>query len=140
MSDDIVSKENASLPFIVDILRAGYLNVEKVNTNYFAADMDGLKVAVVLDENKRWIWFRSSFDLSGKTTHQQNLEFVNDLNGKLIFMRAEIDVIDGSDTLVLDYFLWIEGGVTKRNIYLTIQEFARVVRDVPAIDTKGVLS
>lgn len=140
MAEELVSNENLSQQLLMELCKSAYLTVEPMDEHNFLVREEPLRVNVSIDEHrKRFIRFWAAFRINKQRAHAQRIEYINRVNEQLIFVRAEISEAGGEGAFVFDYFLWVEGGVTKRNIISAFKEFVAVVRDAYSLDTEGVI-
>lgn len=140
ITEEIVSYENLSLQLLKDLFKSAYFTVEPMERNVLRVREGNININVAIDENnKRYIHFASLFLISKQATHAQRVEYINRVNQMLIFVRAEITSSgSGEELAMFDYFLWVEGGVTKLNIVSAFKEFAETVRAAVSLDTEGI--
>lgn len=141
MTEEIVSSENLSLQLLMDLFKSAYFTFEHVEGNNFFRVREGsVGINVAIDEgSKRYINFASLFVINKQKTHAQRVEYINRVNEKLIFIRAEtMSNPSGEEFIGFDYFLWVEGGATRRNIISAFKEFTQAVRTALSLDTEGI--
>jgi hypothetical protein len=119
MQNDLITKENLSQQLLVDIFRDAYLNVQKAEKgeNYFIKD--GYSVWFEADDKGRFIKFNLLFTPNESSSEQQILRAVNQVNQEYIMYR----VYKHDYGVEIDYFLWVEGGVTKKDVIFTYKFF-----------------
>lgn len=117
---DIVSCENLSTELLMDLFKGAYINVsERQGENQFLITEHGLKVIVNFETaTKRWIRFVVLFGLDS-LSQAEAMAYVNKINQQLILIRGQ----SNDQVFAFDYYLWTEGGVTKKDIILTYKQF-----------------
>lgn len=85
---------------VKDIFDNAFLETEDEEGDTFMV-RDGYNFRVAVDSDKRFVHFRTIFGFREGSPRQDQLEYVNDVNTGLIFIRASI-VED--NLLIFDYY------------------------------------
>lgn len=122
MPNTLVTSENLSKELLASIYDGAFMS-----TSY---DEDGdLKVKeniscfVLPSEKKDRIHFLSLFGFEPSSSEAQRLECVNNINSEYIIVNAYVGT---NNTLRFKYDLFIEGGMTKKNIVLATKRFLSI--------------
>lgn len=134
MSEQLVTKDTLSRQVVKDIFDNAYLETEDEEGDTFMV-RDGYNFRVAVDSDKRFVHFRTIFGFREGALRQDQLEYVNDVNAGLIFIRASII----NNFLIFDYYLFLEGGTTKKTIFQAYKFFQAIVGASLKKDTRGVL-
>jgi putative sensory transduction regulator len=85
---------------------------------------EALQCLVLPSNSKDRIRLLALFGFEPQVSHQQRLEFVNQVNSEFILIRATVGAQD--DTLMFDHYLWVQGGITKQALVLATQRFLSI--------------
>ena len=123
MANQLISSENLSQESIYQLFDNAYLDIEKKDDAFKIKD--NFVVWIDLDENRRYIKFSSYFKRGSNMNANDMATYLNKVNTEYIMVRAA-----ASDQLVvLTYYLWVEKGVTARNVISTYKFFDSVLID-----------
>ncbi len=141
MSEQLVSKENLSLALAADIFESAYLSVTDKNEGGFTVSEGGRSARITIDEKgKRFVCFRALYRPKAGTTHAQRVDYINKVNESLITVRAEIAEHSDLNAFVFDYYLWVEGGVTHRNVVMAFKAFLATLEGALELDAEDVIA
>lgn len=126
---EIVNKDNVSVDGLMELFKDAYIEVDqKLGDNAFAVVDHGVRFLVAVEaERKRFIQVAAAFRHENLTQIQE-MQYANTVNHRLIFIRAA-----EREGLLFDHFLWIEGGVTKKNVVLTFKQFVSAMASARAL-------
>lgn len=79
----------------------------------------------------------TSFGSAPNASLPDKFAFTNKVNDDLVVARA---YVTDKGSVAFDYHIPVEGGITKRNIVLSIKRYLSVLEVAVALDTKGVLA
>ncbi|RMD94459.1 MAG: YbjN domain-containing protein [Calditrichaeota bacterium] len=122
MTDQLISKENLSKNLIKQIFEDAYYDVIVEDDGQLKIK-DQYSYYVDVDKKGRFIAFWCNILLNEKSPLSKRYEFVNDINYNLIAIR----VSEHKKIFSFDHYLWVEGGVTKKNIVLAFKNFISLV-------------
>jgi hypothetical protein len=134
MNDDIVSKENLSKEMLKEIFVSAYFDVSQDDSGDLTIK-ERYTTHIQVDKSNRYICFFSNILRNEKSGLQERHAYTNAVNCDLIAVRA----IELEKIFSYDYYLWIEGGVTKKNIILAFKNFSHLVESAVAKDKYEVL-
>ena len=136
MPDEIVLPEQVSQSFLHSLLDSAYMQVEM--------DADG---DVFVKESYRcWLFpqpegkhIRFLVQLRGnqESSLEDRLRYANAINDRLKLIRAYIDS-DGD--FGFDYYLAVDGGVTKKNIVFAVKYFLSLVTTAVQEDENNLIA
>jgi hypothetical protein len=134
-ADEMVYPEQVTRDFLYGLFASAYLNVHR--------DSDGdvyLKDAYTLwvfpQQEGEQIRLMAQFKTNSEAPRSAKLEYVNGINDGLKLLRA---YVDADDDIGFDYFIGIEGGITKRNIVLSVRRFINYLQVALQRDEQGVI-
>lgn len=133
MQDDLVKKENISQELLKSLFEQAFLDVH-INEDGDLYIQDRWKIWIDIDESGRYIAYRMYFSINEDRSMQERLEYVNYVNNDLIL----INTVAYKDYISFSYFLWIEGGVTVKNVVMAYRIFLSVVEQALAEDKNGI--
>ncbi len=133
MKDDLINKENLSQELLQSLFEQAFLDV-RLNEDGDLYIQDRWKVWIDIDESGRYIAYRMYFALTEESTPEDRLDYVNSMNNDFILIKT----VAHKDYVSFSYFLWVEGGVTTKNIIMAFRIFLSVVEQALAEDKKGI--
>ncbi|MBN1422194.1 MAG: YbjN domain-containing protein [Planctomycetes bacterium] len=134
MSEELITTENVSLDAVKIVLEQAFMD-PVVESDRTIMLKDQYKIWLNFDPNKRYIQIRSAFRVKDGASHEDLLEYVNGVNTSLIFIRLYVH----ESSLVMDHYIWLDGGVTKKNLVKTVKFFFLVIQDALAKAGDGLL-
>ena len=115
-----------------------YLKVERHDDDELCVT-ETFKIWVKPVKDGQRIHFYSIFSAGETSTYIDRLEYVNQVNDELMLIRASL-VGTKKEALYFDYYVFVEGGVSKRAIVLALKDFASALEVAIDLDTRGAVS
>ena len=137
MSDDLITAENASLESLRKILDAALYQVAVKDNDLVVTA--SYKIWVHLADTKRHVRFFAGFRFKEGSSLAGRFALANKINDELIMMRACVSG-EKQDGLWLDDYIWLDGGVSNRNIALAFKQFEALVQASLAKDTADLIA
>jgi len=119
-----LNEDEVSLQKIKTFFDAAFLKATFDEDGDLRIEDGGFKVFVKVDREKKLIIFISAFNLKASVPAIKKLQFVNTLNADLIFARFSMR---GPTTLLCDYQLLYEGGITPYTVVNNYRLYAKVI-------------
>jgi hypothetical protein len=138
MADEPVTPENVSLELLRALFDAAMYDVAAEGENELRV-RSGYTLWVTLSQSKRNIRFTGVFGFRETAEPAARLALANDINDTLVLVRAAVSG-DQRTRLWLDQYVWLEGGVSRKNIVLSFRQFAALVEAALKRDTTGLIS
>ncbi|MBA2227741.1 MAG: YbjN domain-containing protein [Thermogemmata sp.] len=91
---------------------------------------------LVTHHNNRYIRFTSFFRVRPETPEELAHSLCNRINDELIILRASIH--DG-DTLVIDWYLPVFSGISKRTVVMAFRKFVELLGQIGQYDVEDVI-
>jgi hypothetical protein len=91
---------------------------------------------LVTHHNNRYIRFTSFFRVRPDTPEELAHSLCNRINDELIILRASIH--DG-DTLVIDWYLPVFSGISKRTVVMAFRKFVELLGQIGQYDVEDVI-
>lgn len=91
---------------------------------------------LVTHHNNRYIRFTSFFRVRPETPEELAHSLCNRINDELIILRASIH---DSETLVLDWYLPVFSGVSKRTVVMAFRKFVELLGLIGQYDVEDVI-
>jgi len=124
MGDDIVSNKNLSSELIKEIFEGAYFDASVDPESGDVIIQERYKYYVELDNNsQRFITFRINITRNQNAGIEDRHQYINDVNNGLIAIR----VAEFKEIFSFDHYLWVEGGVTRKNIVMAFKTFTSLV-------------
>jgi hypothetical protein len=98
---------------------------------------DRYNTFVMPAEDGRHIRLMSLFGAKEGVALDAKLRLANRVNEKLLLVRS---YVDEGGRFVFEHYIWLEGGVTKRNVVLATRSFQHVLSRLGELDEEGCLS
>ena len=139
MPDEIVLPADVTVEFLAQLLRDAYIECE--------IDEDGGEVRVSerhrfqlypLPGGKR-VRMMAIYGFESHASLDERIALANTINDELIVIRAQVPRKE-PDLLVFDYYLPIEGGVTRRAIVYAVKLFDGLISSAGAQDKDGIIA
>lgn len=135
MSEELITNQNVSIEKLKEMFDSAFLET--------AIDKEGdlvlqgnYKCFVEVPESKRFVRFASYIIASENASDEAKAAYANRINKELIVVRAyAIEKL-----FVFDQHIWLEGGVTPKNIVLGYKFFDKVVPEALRMDEGGVFA
>jgi len=122
MKDEIVSKDNLSKELLREVFEDAYMEVT-YDSDGDLMIKDQYTHYVEVDKDSRFVAYRCNLRGNENATEMDRFKYVGMINREVIAIR----VAETQSGYSFDCYLWVEGGVTKRNIVLTFKRFASLV-------------
>ncbi|HOY43703.1 MAG TPA: YbjN domain-containing protein [bacterium] len=116
--DEIVQKDAVTIQWLHKLFDDAYMKTS-IDKEGDLMVQGSHKIWVEVDGKQRFVRFMSAFNTDGKAANTAILEYVNLVNTEQIFIRANAL----KNTVIYDYYLWMEGGVTRKNFVFACKEF-----------------
>ncbi|MFD1615382.1 YbjN domain-containing protein [Gelatiniphilus marinus] len=120
-SVELINQHNISQEMLCEIFEDAYLSVvksEKGNGVYISEryntwfDID--------DKKKEYIRFSVVLKINLSVNEQDMNRAINEVNKKYMMSRAFCN----ANTVEIDYYLWVNGGIDKKNLIFTYKFFS----------------
>ena len=135
MSDQIVQSADLTTQKLTSLLEDAYIN--------FSLDSDGdiiveggYRFFVLPGPEKNFLTFVSRFRWNTASSEMQRYQLANRVNDTVIGIRACVE----DRALCLDLQMLSDGGITKKNIVMSIKRFENLIRVAISKDTDDILA
>ena len=122
--NDLVTPEVLDRDLLWTIYDAAYMDCEKDSDGDTVISERGLKYVATIHESQHAIYLFLAFGLKDGVPFAEQLEYVNYINDKYIVTRASIN--KDREALVFDYYIWLNGGISRKAIVLATKKFIEV--------------
>ncbi len=126
MYDDLVTPKILNRDFLHTLYDAAYMECEQDGDGDSVITESGLKCIATLPSHQDAIHLAILFPLKENAPLQEKLECVNRINDRYIITRAT--VTKDATLLLCDYYIFLNGGVSRRAIVLGTKKFIEVTR------------
>jgi predicted peroxiredoxin len=137
---EVITTEEITIPKVHEVYRQAYMNAEIGADGDIKLELDGMKIFVKIEADKKILRLYSLFGTKPSTTRQQVLELSNRINDGLVMLRACCPAAFTTPVLWLDHDLDIESGMTAEDIVSETRRFRTVITAVPLKDTDQILN
>jgi hypothetical protein len=137
---EVITREEITIPKLQEVFKQAYMPAEIGTDGDLKLEMDGIKIFVKIEAEKKILRFYSLFGTKPGTTRQQVLELSNRINDGLVMLRACCPAAFPTPALWLDHDLDIEAGMTAEDIVSETRRFRTVIAAVPSVNTEQILS
>jgi hypothetical protein len=135
--DELVTPENVSVESLRVLFDAAMYDVAADGEQELRV-RSGYTLWVNLSQSKRNIRFTGVFSFRDTTEVPARLALANDINDNLIMLRAAVSG-DKRTRLWLDQYVWLDGGVSRKNIVLSFRQFEALIDAALKRDTTGLI-
>lgn len=120
-ANNMVSKDNLSIQLIKDVFDAAF--IENILQDEILMVKGNYTIVLTIDVGQRYIDFMAIFN-DEQRQDSERLEKMNLINKEIIGIKA---YADDSSSITFQYHLWIEGGITTKNIVFSLRGFQMMV-------------
>lgn len=124
MAADILSSENVSIDVLKQMYDDAYMET-KIDSDGDLTVREGFLCLVTITEAKEQVRLSTYFAFKDDTDHIAKIEMSNRINDGIVTVRA---AVTERGSLVLDLYVPINGGITKRCLVLGTKYFLNVAR------------
>jgi hypothetical protein len=135
-NDELIYPHQISRDSLYALFVSAYMNVQLDDDGDIYLQ-DRFKSWVFPQTNGTQIRIMSQFRASELATREAKLEYVNLINDKLKLLRA---YVDSDEDIGFDYFIPVEGGITKRNIVIAVRTAVDYIRTALERDEGDVIA
>ena len=126
MSNDLITPENLSVKLLKSVFDDALMDVS-MNEDGDLWIQDIVNCLVTFNENvKSRITLLNFFRLKSTANRTQVLECLNAINREYVIVRA---YVTSGQAIAFEYNIYIQGGITKKNLVLAIKQFCRIPRE-----------
>lgn len=137
---EVITREEITIPKLQEVYSRAFMSPEIANDGDIKLVLDGIKIFVKVEAEKRILRFYALFGTKPGTTRQQVLELSNRINDGLVMLRACCPAALSTPALWLDHDLDIESGMTAEDIVSETRRFRTVIVAMAGMDTENILS
>ena len=125
MKDKIISPKNISSELLKQLFEDAYLDasIDKKTGNIIIKE--NWSTWIYIDEEKRYFSFNISFTIKKKSKLVDRVEYTHNVSKEFILIKAYND----NGGITFSTYIWLEGGVTPKNIIKTYKAFVWVTGD-----------
>ena len=127
MYDDLVTPKILNRDFLYTLYDAAYMECDQDGDGDSVITESGLKCIATLPNHQDAIHLVILFPLKDNVSLQEKLECVNRINDCYIITRAA--VTKNATLLLCDYYIFLNGGVSRKAIVLGTKKFIEVTRE-----------
>ncbi|OEU57250.1 MAG: ornithine acetyltransferase [Desulfuromonadales bacterium C00003096] len=132
MPNTLVTSDNLSKELLASIYDDAFMSTSYDDDGDLKVK-EGISCFVLPSEKNDRIHFLSMFGFEPGSSEAQRLECVNNINSEYILVNAYVGT---NNTLRFKYDLFIEGGMTKKNIVLATKRFLSIPQS--AVQEHGI--
>jgi hypothetical protein len=123
MSDEIVTPELITIPMLKSLFDAAFMetSIDSDGDLYVKADTG---CYVMPTKSKDRIHLLAQFRADEKSSRQARLELANRINYEMSTVRS---YLNDKGNVVFDYYIPVEGGITKKAIVMATRFFLSVI-------------
>ena len=135
MSEEkLITNENVSKELIKEVFDSAFLD-----TGYDQGDLfikETWRTWVFVDEKNRFLSVNLYFNLNLSSSLADRLDYVNYVSKEFILVKVALY----DKTIRFGTYIWLEGGVSPKNIIKTYKAFLMVIEEALNTDRKNVLA
>ena len=136
MTDEIVHPKDISRDALYELFNSALMNVSIDSDGDIRVD-ETYGCWVFPQPDGRYVRLMSQFRANEGASLPDQLAFANKINDELRLIRAYIKENGGFG---FDYYIAVEGGITKRNIVSTTRGFLSLLEAVARFDTDNLIA
>lgn len=136
MSDELIHPEEVSSASLKQLFDEAYMEAS-IDSDGDVRIKDKYSCFLRPDSDGKMIAIYAIFGANASAEAVAKLEFVNRVNDQVKLIRASVM---GDGRYFLDYYISLDGGITKRALVLAARRFLSCVEAALAQDTGNVVS
>ncbi|NNC95813.1 MAG: hypothetical protein HKN92_09650 [Chitinophagales bacterium] len=138
-NNEIIDNANLSVELVNKVFEDAYYEIIEVNANEnYLLVKDIWKVYVDIDNDKNYITFSLTWSTNEEASLEDKLALVNMISTKVLMVAPYVSTSSGN--IVIKYDLWVEGGVSKKNVILSHKAFVKSLHLILELDTELILN
>jgi hypothetical protein len=122
MPEEVVQPQDINVKMLKDLFDAAFMNTNYSIEGHLMLN-EGFACWVRPSDNGNLIQLMGHFTFNDKEITLKRLEFANRINMQFNFIRALI----APGAIDLEAFIFVHGGITKKNIFLATKAFISTV-------------
>jgi hypothetical protein len=134
--DDLILPEAVSTDSLRELFEQAYMEVSVDSDGELVVKEDYL-CYLRPDQDGRLILVYAVFGAAKGAQDADKLAFVNYVNDQIKLIRASISA---SGRFTFDYYIPVDGGVSRRSLVLAVRRFLSCLRQAIAADTGNVMA
>ena len=124
--NDMVTPEVLDRDYLHDLYQSAYMDCIRNSEGDLMITEGGLTCLVAVPESGDLIHLAIFFPLKKDMPRQKVLECANEINDDYIISRASVSSSLKSDALCVDYYFFLNGGISTRAVVLGTKKFIEV--------------
>lgn len=136
MSDEFIYPEGISQDTLKKMFEEAYMEVS-VDTDGDLIVKDNYRCYLRPDPDGRLISIYAIFGASATAAPEDKLTYINHVNDQVKMIRASVSA---NGKFFFDYYLSVEGGVSKRAIVMSVRRFFSCLGSALREDTANVVA
>lgn len=136
-SNEIIDKNNASIPKLKTIFERAFYDVSEVKESSMVVK-DVISIYVDLDPNNRFISLSIYIPINDNVSTQKKLNFLNTIAKDVVFATPYYS--ESGKVMVIKTYIMLEGGNTEKNIILTEKLFVTAITLILTKDTDKIIN
>jgi len=136
VSDELIFPEGINSDTLKKLFEEAYMDVS-VDTDGDLIVKDNYRCYLRPDPDGRLISIYAIFGCSPAAVEQDKLAYINKVNDQVKMIRASVSA---NGKFFYDYYLSVEGGITKRSVVLAVRRFFSCLGSALREDTGNVVA
>jgi len=132
----LISNANVSKDLVKSIFEGAYSDI-KINEKGDMIVNDSWPIYIDIDDQKRYVTFSVYWQVNDSATDEDKLELLNTLSSGILCISSHFD--ETGKTIALKYDLWVEGGITYKNLIAAEKIFVKCLSLALDKDVKKVI-
>jgi hypothetical protein len=136
VADELIFPEGVSSDALKQLFEEAYMDVS-VDTDGDLIVKDSYRCYLRPDPDGRLVSIYAIFGANPAATDQAKMAYVNHVNDQIKLIRASVSA---SGKFFFDYYVAIEGGVTKRSVVMAVRRFFGCLNQALKEDSENVVA
>ena len=136
MSDEFIYPEGINQDALKQLFEEAYMEVS-VDTDGDLIVKDNYRCYLRPDPDGRLISIYAIFGANSSAAQADKLAYINRVNDQVKLIRASVSA---NGKFFFDYYLSVEGGISKRSIVLSVRRFFSCLASALREDTANVVA
>ncbi len=136
MSDEFIYPEGINQDALKQLFEEAYMEVS-VDTDGDLIVKDNYRCYLRPDPDGRLISIYAIFGANSSAAQADKLAYINRVNDQVKLVRASVSA---NGKFFFDYYLSVEGGISKRSIVLSVRRFFSCLASALREDTANVVA
>lgn len=135
-SVQLISNTNVSKDLVKSVFEGAYSDIKTDEKGDLIVN-DSWPIYIDIDDQKRYVTFSVYWQVNDTATVEDKLELLNTLSSGILCISSHFD--EAGKTIAIKYDMWVEGGITYKNLISAEKIFVKCLSLALDKDVKRVI-